>query len=94
MHAQVLAREMAEAEGRGVPSSALGSNEPSGVSGEGPEPLPGRHGGSIMMPEIEPNLKIPGRVKRALEEAKDFGAFRDGRPFVLLHLYTAGLVTS
>ena len=79
--------EMAEAEGRGDPSSALGSNEPSRVSGEGPEPLPGRHGGSVAMPEIEPNLKIPGRVKRALEEAKDFGAFRDGRPFVLLHLY-------
>ena len=46
-------------------------------------------GGAVrrVLPETEPNLLIPKRVRDALEGAQNFGEFRDRRPFVLLHLY-------
>ena len=64
------------------PSQGQGGNE--GKGGNGPADASGAAGRAP--PEVEPNLKIPARVKCA-EESQDFGMFRDKRPFVLLRLY-------
>ena len=79
--------KMAEAEYGRAPSSSLGRNVPSVGRGGGAGSLPNDQDRGDVVPETEPNLKIPGRVKRALEESTDFGSFRDKRPFVILHLY-------